>query len=146
MIDYKLIRNALRKRIIACTGINADTQYAFENHGFDPKNQKFWIREYIIGGNYVMLSKNRVSIPYFLAQYDLCAPIDTGTNTLDSKALNILEEFSLLDVEKSVLEVGKGYDAMITKINREFSTEKGVAKVTLLFYIDVVKVDTAGNS
>jgi hypothetical protein len=140
MIDFKLVRNALRKRIIACTGINAENQFAFENNAFDPNGKRFYIREFIIGGDVTMLSKKRISIPYFLAQYDLCTPVDSGTNILDSKAYNILEEFNLLDAEKSTLEVGEGYDAMILKINREYTVEKGIAKIMLLFTIDVTKV------
>lgn len=140
MIDFKLVRNALRKRIIACTGINAENQFAFENNAFDPNGKSFYIREFIIGGDVTMLSKKRISIPYFLAQYDLCAPVDSGTNILDSKTYNILEEFNLLDAEKSTLEVGEGYDAMILKINREYAVERGIAKIMLLFTIDVTQV------
>lgn len=140
MIDFKLVRNALRKRIIACTGINAENQFAFENNAFDPNGKSFYIREFIIGGDVTMLSKKRISIPYFLAQYDLCAPVDSGTNILDSKTYNILEEFNLLDAEKSTLEVGEGYDAMILKINREYTVERGIAKIMLLFTIDVTQV------
>lgn len=140
MIDFNLVRNALRKRIIACTGINPNTQFAFENNAYDPNGKSFYIREYIIGGDIVMLSKKRISIPYFLAQYDLCALVDSGTNILDSKTSNILEEFNLLDIEKSMLDIGEGYDAMILKINREYGVDKGVSKITLLFTIDVTKV------
>lgn len=140
MIDFKLVRNALRKRIIACTGINAENQFAFENNAFDQNGKSFYIREFIIGGDVTMLSKKRISIPYFLAQYDLCAPVDSGTNILDSKTYNILEEFNLLDAEKSTLEVGEGYDAMILKINREYAVERGIAKIMLLFTIDVTQV------
>lgn len=140
MIDFKLVRNALRKRIIACTGINAENQFAFENNAFDPNGKSFYIREFIIGGDVTMLSKKRISIPYFLAQYDLCSPVDSGTNILDSKTYNILEEFNLLDAEKSTLEVGDGYDAMILKINREYTVERGIAKIMLLFTIDVTQV------
>lgn len=136
MIDNKLIRNAVRKRIISSTGINPMTQFVCENQEFDPQGLTLWIREHTLGGNLAQVSHHRVAIPYFMMQYDFCAPNGAGTSLLDQKTLAALQEFDLLDMEKCTLDI-PNYDAMVIRVKQEFSYEKTFARNILLFTLSV---------
>ena len=136
MINNALIRNAVRKRVISATGIDPMKQFVRENQEFDPQGLSLWIREYTLGGNETQVSRNRVAIPYFMMQYDFCAPNGAGTTTLDQKTLAVLNEFDLLDMEKCCLDI-PNYDAMIIRIKQDFSFEKTYARNILLFTLSV---------
>ena len=144
MIDYQIIREAVRKRVINATGIDPQTQFQAENSTFDPVGKELWIAEECIGGAEQMMSVKRSRIPSFLIQYNLYVPVNTGVEIIDKAVNTVFEEFDLADADKSNITAGN-YDIIIKNIKRDISYNSEWRCDAILFTIDVCSlVDKSG--
>ena len=138
MINKKLIRDAVRKRVIAASGIDPLTQFQEENKDFDSNGLDFWIAEYCIGGQEITITPRRSRISSFIIQYDLYAPLNSGTERIDSALMAICEEFDMADPAKSGLDI-PGYSINLTSIKPEIDAGKNKQRHMLVFNFDVIK-------
>lgn len=138
MIEKQKIREAVRRRIIAASGINPLTQFQEENKDFDSQGLDFWIAEYCIGGKETMISPKRSRVSAFIMQYDLFAPLNSGIAAIDAALAQISAEFDLSDPQKSSVDV-PGYAVNITSIKSENDSGKYWQRVMLVLTLDIVK-------
>lgn len=137
-IDKLKIRENVRKRVIVAAAIDPLTQFQEENKDFNPQGLDFWIAEYCIGGEEIMITSRRSRISSFIIQYDLYAPLNSGTEKLDRAVADISTAFDLSDPSKSSIEV-PGYSINVVYIKIENKAEKDWQRETIVFSLDVVK-------
>ena len=137
-INKQLIREAVRKRVIIASGIDPLTQFQEENKDFDPNGLDFWIAEYCIGGQEITITPRRSRISSFIIQYDLYAPLNSGTERIDSAMMAICEEFDMADPAKSGLDI-PGYSINLNSITPEVDAGKNKQRHMLVFNFDVIK-------
>lgn len=137
-INKQLIREAVRKRVIAASGIDPITQFQEENKDFDSNGLDFWIAEYCISGAEIAITPHRSRISSFIMQYDLYAPLNSGTERIDSAMMAICEEFDMADPTKSGLDI-PGYAINLTSITPEVDAGKNKQRQMLVLTFDVIK-------
>ena len=137
-INKQIIRTAVRKRVIAASKINPISQFQEENKDFDPEGLDFWIAEYCIGGEEIAITPSRSRISSFIVQYDLYAPLNSGTERIDAAMLAIIQEFDIADSAKSGLDI-PGYSINLNSIKPEVDAGKNKQRHTLVFSFDVIK-------
>ena len=88
-MNHIAIRNEVRRRVIAAAGINPLTELKLEGQDFDNSGKAFWAEEYLIGGAQRAMTNQRSRVSSYLVQYDLCCPVGTALDTLETKAAAI---------------------------------------------------------
>lgn len=137
-INKQIIRDAVRKRVIAASKIDPITQFQEENKDFDPDGLDLWIAEYCIGGEEIAITSRRSRISSFIIQYDLYAPLNSGTEHIDSVMSAICEEFDMADPAKSGLDI-PGYSANLNSIKPEVDAGKNKQRQMLVLTFDIIK-------
>jgi hypothetical protein len=137
-INKQLIRDAVRKRVIAASKIDPITQFQEENKDFSPEGVDLWIAEYCIGGAEIAITPRRSRISSFIIQYDLFAPLNSGTEYIDSVMAAICDEFDMADPVKSTLDI-PGYSINLNSITPEVDAGKNQQRQMLVFSFDVIK-------
>lgn len=137
-INKQLIRDAVRKRVIAASKIDPITQFQEENKDFSPEGLDLWIAEYCIGGAEIAITPRRSRISSFIIQYDLYAPLNSGTERIDSAIMAICEEFDMADPVKSSLNI-PGYSINLTSINQETDAGKNKQRQMIVLTFDIIK-------
>lgn len=117
-MNHTAIRNEVRRRVVAATGINPVTDLKLEGQDYDNGGKAFWVEEYLIGGAQRAMTNQRSRVSSYLVQYDICCPIGTALDVLESKAAAI--ENSLYD---ATFVVG-GTDCHVRQIKTSRSEEK----------------------
>ena len=138
MINKQIIRDAVRKRVIAASKIDPLTQFQEENKDFDPAGLNLWIAEYCIGGEEISITPRRSRISSFIIQYDIYAPLNSGTEHIDSVMIAICEEFDMADPAKSGLDI-PGYSINLNSIKPEIDAGKNKQRHILVLSFDVIR-------
>ena len=137
-INYETVRNAVRKRVISSTRIDALTQFFPQNVECNPAGLSLFIREYSLGGTAIMASPKRSRIPSFLIQYDFYVPINRGMATLETALNNLASEFDLASDTKSNV-TASGLNIIIKSITRDGEDTKEYHREKVLFTLDVTE-------
>lgn len=137
MIDRESIRLAVRKRIIACTNANPETQIQVERNVFDPSGLDFYIQESLIAGKERPVTAKRSRIAMFLVQYDIRIPIDSDSEILQELENRIVNEFDFSDPEKSSVNVS-GHSINFIELKIEPKKEKDYQRKMFVFAFDVM--------
>lgn len=134
-INYKSIRNEMRRRVILAAGVDPETQFQPENCDFNPEGLPLWIAEHVIGGAERSLSQKRSRISAFLVQYDFFVPPNSGTDALDDAVIAVLNEFDVNDAELCSVAAA-GLDVIVKSVKRESVSDRNWRRETVLFTLD----------
>ena len=80
------IRNQIRKKIVEISGIDPATQLKLPGETFDPRNLQWWIEEFLIGGEFSVLTASRSMSKAWLIQYDFMVPAGTSVELMEEIA------------------------------------------------------------
>ena len=80
------IRNQIRKRIVEISGINPETQLKLPGETFDPRNLQCWIEEFLIGGEFSVMTTSRSASKAWMIQYDFMIPAGTSLEPMEEIA------------------------------------------------------------
>lgn len=136
-INDKLIRLAMRNRMINATNLNPASDIQFENMKFNPTGKQIWIAEYITSGDEFRLTNGRSRIRPFIVQYNVYVPLNKGTNLLDEKVYAIEQEFDI-NTNKSNINVN-GYSINVYDTKLAIDTEESWYVNKVILYLDVIK-------
>ena len=130
-MNHIAIRNEVRRRVVAASGINPVKDLKLAGKDFDSSGKKLWVEEHLIGGAQRAMTNLRSKISSYLVQYDLCCPVGTAMDALETKAAAI--EGALF---QATFAVG-GTDCTIKRIKTSRTEGKLRNSVSVLLTIDL---------
>ncbi len=83
------IRNQIRKKIVEISGINPETQLKLPGETFDPRNLQCWIEEFLIGGEFSVMTTSRSAPTAWSSQSDDRGPAGTPRAPREKLAENV---------------------------------------------------------
>lgn len=91
-MDYRPIRNEIRKMLVEATGIEPEKQLQIQGNFF-PVSKKipFWVQEYTVGGDISALTNLRNSSNSFIVQYNFVCHAGNGTDEIETAATSASE-------------------------------------------------------
>ncbi len=129
-MDFVGLKNILRKNVVSASGIDPEKDLQIAGMVFDSTNKEFWVEEFVIGGEYRVLSNKRIQSNAYLVQYDFNTHSGSSTDTIEQMASAVIEKIPpgaalhIFDADCIIKE---------TKINRVYG--KNINTVSVLFTI-----------
>ena len=139
MTGSSAVRNELRRRVLAASGVDFATQFSAGNEIENPDGQDVWLMESVDGGTHSSLTNRRGELPNLRIQYDLYTKVGIGMDMADEKVDAILADFDgdMTDIDRHELAV-PGVSAVVSSIKHLSGSDRNWRRDTLLFTISVV--------
>ena len=109
-MNHTAIRDEIRKRVVTAASITAVSELKLQGQDFDSSGKSFWVEEHLIGGSERAMTNLRNKVSSYLVQYDLCCPVGTSMDTLETKGALI--ETALMGASFTV----GGTDCTVTQV------------------------------
>ena len=139
MTGISAIRNELRRRVVAASGVDFSTQFVANNEIENPDGQPVWLSESVDGGTHSRLTNMRGRLPDLRIQYDLYTKAGVGMDAADEKVDAILAEFDEDGSDVDRLEIAaNGATAVIVSIKHLSGADRNWRRDTILFTVSVV--------
>ena len=137
-MNDELIRNAVRKRFLAASGINPLTQFREQGKKLDTSNLAVVAAEYLISGEKRSFTNKRSGVKTFMIQYDFYVPSGSGLQAAETMRSAVEDEFDLSDPAKSKVAVA-GYDVNLNTIKVSRKESSPFDSIQMLFTFSVME-------
>lgn len=134
MIDEEIVLKEFRRRMVAATGIDPETQLKTENTDFEISAPT--VCEYAFNGTEELSSNGRSRIPDFMLEYDVLCPRNSGGEKARAIARAIREEFDPASYEKSRIS-GLGFDGVVTRASPEPYHDERIMRLAVVLHADI---------
>lgn len=134
MIDEEAVLREFRRRMVAATGIDPETQLAIGNYDFEVSSPT--VCEFSYGGDEELATNGRTRIENFILEYDIYVPRNSGEAEARRLAFAVKTEFDPGDdVRRNVS--GFGFDGMVKRIRSEADHDERMHRVQLVITADI---------
>lgn len=137
MIDEEMVLREFRRRMVAATGIDPETQLKVEN--FDFSLAVPTVCEFSFGGEEELVSSSRSRIRDFLIEYDVFAARGSGGEKARAIAAAIRREFDMSDDARRAVS-GPGFDGIVKSVFSLTGHDDHVFRIQVPIHADIWEV------
>ncbi len=134
MIDEEIVLKEFRRRMVAATGIDPETQLKTENLDFEISAPT--VCEFMFGGEEELSTSGRGRIPDFMVEYDVICPRNSGGEKAREIARAIRAEFDPADYGKSAV-AGQGFAGVVERASSEAAHGERLMRIQVVLRADI---------